>query len=103
MPSIVGHASMYEESCYLYCNQKYKLNENRFHLRTKIPIKRKIRDKKKYAKKVHGGQFSEGNFAGPNFPGDNLSESIFLGRGGVIFPEGTFPRTLSKLVTKNAE
>ena len=36
----------------LFIIKKNKLNENRFYLRTKIPIKIKIRDKKKFNKKV---------------------------------------------------
>ena len=44
------------------------MNENRFFLWTKILMKIKIRDKKKFAKKFHGGQFSGGQFSlGENF------------------------------------
>ena len=46
------------------------MNENRFFLRTKILIKIKIRYKKKFTKKFHGGQFSgERFFCGAFFPG----------------------------------
>ena len=42
----------------LFIIKKNELNENRFFLRTKILIKIKIRCKKKFTKKFHGGQFS---------------------------------------------
>ena len=70
------------------------MNENRFYLRTKIPIKITIRDKK-FIKKFHGEQFSlrmGGEGEGGNFPGGNSPEAIFWGGGGG-FPEGILPRT----------
>ena len=51
------------------------MNENRFYLQTKIYIKIKLRDKKKFTKNLTGG----------NFPGD-----IFP--GSRHFPRGRFSK-----------
>ena len=85
MPSIVGHAYIYEKhympylkikiirigkkieiyriNKFLFIIKKNELNENRLYLRKKILIKITIRDKKKFIKIFHEGQFSGGQFS----------------------------------------
>ena len=67
---------------------KNESNENRFFLRTKILMKIKLRDKKKFAKKFYEGQFFGVSFPGDNFPGVTFWGTIFL-RGN--FADGHFP------------
>ena len=55
-------------------NRKNKLNENKFYLQTKISMKIKIRDKKKFTKNL-----MEGIFPGCNFPGSNFLGTIYWG------------------------
>ena len=53
------------------------MNENRFFLRTKILIKIKIRDKKKFTKNFMGGEGEGAIFLGGNFPRGHFSGDIF--------------------------
>ena len=50
----------------------HKLNKNRFYLQTKISIKIKIRDKKRFTKNFMVAIFRETIFLGSNFTGGNL-------------------------------
>ena len=65
------------------------MNENRFFLWTKISIKIKTRDKKKFTKKFRerGG---EGNFPRGNFPWEQFSGGHF---SGGIFPRADWPKS----------
>ena len=58
-------------------NQKNKLNQNRFYLQSKVSIKIKIRDKKKFTKNLIGGNFPGRNFPGGKFSGGHFSREHF--------------------------